>query len=437
MKNTLLVLVLIFNSLLAFSKIESVRLIYDTNEVYRGNTFKVKLRVENTKGKVYHSDVYNRYDCSNFKFKFNSSFEIVEETSEFLLVKVNEDTPNEFVLTELTHVLNSSKKYNFKIIIHDFIKELESIHLRLNVEKVLSNSIIDFSLVGVIKNGDLVNFDEGGKLKLSDIEISVFEGGKLLGFNKIETFDFSTDNTELLVKVESRLDTKVSNIFTYKIRCNPTIVINLNGKIGSNGLGGENGQKTKSEYIVSKHTVGVNGSRGTIGDDGEKGQSKMIRIDLVSDERFIDSVLKIDFLEEDNVTLSKSYFLQKGKQVIMITANGGNGGNGGDGGNGGAGGYEYYGGSGGDGNDGGLGGDGGDIIISYTKKAKRYMNYISVKSYGGRGGNFGVGGFIGKPGVSFERDNLKGDFGNVPHQGRDGRVGRVGRDGIVSYILAN
>ena len=439
MKKLTLISLLIFNSLLVFSKIETVKLIYDKNEVYRGNTFKVKLRVESSTGKIFYSDVYNRFNCEKFKFNFSNGFEIIEKTSHCLMIKVNDSVLSNEVDVKLNYFYKPFKAYSFKIRIHDFIEELETFQINIKPENILSNSIVDFELVGQLSDGLLINVTDSGKLAYDKLKITVLEGGKVLNLNQIEVSDFGNLNSKLKIKVEVIDKPSMSSVFTYAVIRNPKIIVNLRGNDGMNGLVGGNGYTTQPKYIASGGSVGTKGMKGKNGLDGEKGKSIMIKVDLVYDHSYRDSVLKVDFFNDDNQTISKSYMMQKGKQVMLVNVSGGDGGTGGNGGIGGTGYTGYYGGNGGDGSDGGSGGDGGDIIISYTRSAEPYRNNIIVKSYGGKGGSYGAGGVIGKAGNTYysTTETKVRSYGRVGYTGRDGRNGRDGRDGSVHFVLAN
>lgn len=434
MKRIILISLLIFNSLVALSRIETVNLVYDKNEVYKGNTFKVKLRVKSHRGKVYYSDVFNRYNID--KFKFGEHFKIVEETSEFLLIKVKETVSDGVIEGEIKYVFGISKTYNFKLRIINFLDELKSINLSLNSENVISNSIIDFSVVGKIGANNFVNFSETGKLKYDDIDIMIMEGGRLLSADQIRTFNLTKDKRKLRIKLVMKKKPSISSEFTFDIKYNPALVVNLKGANGANGLNGKKGLSKPRLFTGGQH--GLKGSSGSADNSGKKGQSRTVVLNYVKDLAYTDSMIKVDIFNESNSRIYRTLFLAPEKQVLYINVSGGSGGDGGNGGNGenGFGGRVYLlgnedgfaenggdGGRGGNGNDGGNGGDGGDILIKYSNGAERFKEVVIIKSFAGRGGDIGNGGKGG------------GQTGRTGHRGRDGRAGRDGRDGTVRYVL--
>jgi hypothetical protein len=437
MKKIILISILIFNSLLAFSKIETVKLVYDKNEVYKGNTFIVKLRVQTRTGKVIYSDVYNRYSCESFKFNLGKGLQIVEKNSDYLKIMVTDSILNNEVDVTWNYFYKPSILYSDKIIIHDFVNELDGLKMNIDSESILSNSIVDFSMTGQISNGLLINVSDSGKIVNNDLLLTVLEGGQLLSHNQIEISNYLNENSQLKIKVEAIGNSTISSVFTFPIICNPKVTVNLSGMNGADGLVGENGFTQKPKYIASPSTVGTNGMNGRVGEDGINGRSILINVDVVSDDRFIDSVLRVDLYEEDNLTISKTYFLIKGKQIMFVNASGGDGGDGGNGGYGGQGSTGFNGGSGGDGNDGGLGADGADVIIRYTKKAAPYKNNIVVKLVGGKGGKCGIGGSIGAAGTTYysKTDTKVISRGRIGRAGRNGRNGRDGKTGTVHFVL--
>ena len=270
MKKLTLISLLTFNSLVVFSKIETVKLIYDKNEVYRGNTFKVKLRIKSGTGKIYYSDVYNRFDCKKFKFNFNTGLEVVEKTSHFLMIKVNDSVLVNEIDVKMNCLYKPFKAYSFKIKIHDFIEELEGLKINFISEHILSNSTVDFELIGQVSDGLLIHATDSGKLAYKNLKVTVLEGGKVLNSNQIEVSDFENLNSQLKIKVEVIDKPSISSVFTYAIIRNPKIIVNLRGNNGINGLVGENGYTTQPKYIASSGSVGTKEINGKSGLNGGK-----------------------------------------------------------------------------------------------------------------------------------------------------------------------
>ena len=433
----------------AFCGISNVKLLYDKNEVYKENYFKVRVRVEMTNGKVFFSDVHKRFNCDAFNITADQGVRIGTRTrNDIFGVHIDSFFESDYITIKLQHKYGSQNEYVVKVPVQNYVNEVESIEFSNSNFTVNSNTSITLGVVAQMKNSNFINAGIKSKLKLTDFKFTVLKGGVLIGKQgevRINEYDFC--DHEFKVKVELRSNPDIFYIGDFNIvKNNPEL--NFRGKASLMGDSGVNGS-TKTRLFDSGKP-GVKGKNGYSSDNGGNGHNKILRMDLVFNDCFGASFVKVEVLNSDR-KVSQVVYLYWNTDILNIDLRGGDGGNGGDGGEGQAGkNGKYYwnpegstafsGGNGGDGGDAGNGGDGGNggnLIIYYTKAAKNYLTKISVINHGGRagrggrGGKFGVGGKVGNGTEGNAHDGQNG------RSGRDGHDGRDGRSGTVQYILTN
>ena len=437
----------VFSSLV-FSRIESVKLIYDKKEVYVGNTFDVSLRTETHRGKVFLSKGHPRFDCQEFEYKISKGIEIVFLGQELFRVKVLDNFELDSFNIRLRYLYNSNKYYSFDLMIHDYVNEVEFLKVNPLNSKIFSNTEYDFSISAHLYDGLIINVNETGKITYKDIDFKVSKKGKKIEKFSVVIDDYDFCDSKIVINAYLKKNRAIYVTKKYKILPNSKLVQNFRTKKGRKGIDGIQ-VKTPTKLFMGG-VIGKDGTNGRKGSQGGNGPSIMINIDLVFNECIKDSVLRIEFLNKDNNSILETKYISPNNQLLYANVNGGNGGEGGKGGVGETGYHgRYYllspstsnaenggdGGNGGSGADGGNGGDGGDVIVYYTKRAELYKNSIFIKSYGGKGGLGGRGGDSGRGGSVGNGGLGNASTGRSGLPGRDGRNGRDGRDGNVHYIL--
>jgi len=96
------------------SFLKTVDLIYDKNEVYAGNQFKIILKATNTKDKTFYSDKQVKYNLYSFIISSSDNITIVNH-DEYLLVKVHEGHLEDKIQINLKYRYGNKQTFNFSL----------------------------------------------------------------------------------------------------------------------------------------------------------------------------------------------------------------------------------------------------------------------------------------------------------------------------------
>ena len=448
---------LVFYSLAAHLKVESVELIYDENEVYAGNRVEATLKVTDHKGKIYFSNGYKkaRYDFEDF---IVSSSDRVN-TSTFAGSKLYFSIPkdSEEIEIKLKFIYKKDQVFAFRIPVIDYESKVNAIRFSMDRNNVVNHEKLSYNLTGILMNGEAIAATHKGMVPLSSYQVSVLSGGTVDQKNRIIYVDKGEQicDPKLVVRVSLKSNPQIYRKMSWPIEITNKSSVHYNGENGTLAKKGSVG-KAGTSHTFFRHEDGNNGNNGAWGlngSNGAKGENLEIYVSRVQLDCFADSVVQV-LITAENQKKTNKFYLTNQKQLLFVSADGGNGGNGGDGGDGGNGqhGQVYLlqdvrelsemgdggnGGNGGNGGHGGDGGEGGNIVVYYSPETKEYLDQIIISNNGGKGGLSGRGGYGGRGGDTGNGQLTSGTRGQSGISGQPGINGRDGRNGRISFVEIN
>lgn len=245
-----------------------------------------------------------------------------------------------------------------------------------------------------------------------EVQGGTFSKGKITAASTLS----ATQAGKLMVHVVYLINPKLDTVITIDLVHGKELHVGGIGLDGENGAGGMNGS-AGARNQGGGCWDGDGGGDGIDAGSGENGPD----IDVYIKRKWMSAlneemicVLVVNHSWSDTAC----YFIDAASKINVYSfgGDGGTGGNGGDGGKGGVGdnGTTCPGGPGGNGGDGGHGGNGGRIIVHVDEAISLSDLEITMQSYGGEAGNYGVGGTGGDSGGS------RGQSGSYGYSGSSG-----------------
>jgi len=388
-------LLIIQVNVVAFN-VKDIKLIYSKNEVYPGNTFKVKLKLISTHNVAYYSDVTKKASFNKFRIEVKNGATLKKANNEFATITVDNSIKNDTIDVTLYSNYYSIDKQTFKIPIILPAKEKYITDLKC---KVLSYDINQMKLNIYAQFNSSENIKVKSKGLISYDDLNIYYNNKNCLINS---------KGEVLLNNQNGCDSVIS--FKVELKDNPSIYTTVQTPININSNRLEFNQRTLSNYIDNlNHLNEID-----------------LFIDVISLDCKKDSLLKITFKSEDNY-IYKTIYLPIKDGILILNLMGENGRDGKNGTYG-----TNYSKNGKDGGDGESGEDGKNVIIFYTEKSKPYLSRIIIYNQGGVGGKGGKGGYGAR--YYYKTSESTTAVAYAPN-GRVGRNGSPGKDGSVDYIL--
>lgn len=464
---TLLLLFSISFSTLAVSKrfirsIDNIELKFNKDQAWRGNSATINLDVILSDGTTHSCANSSKINLKDFDFQFFGNGKIVKVKKRTVIVEFSKELKEEDSFISATLKRDPSHSYTYKVSVKDYRKEVSTIEIISNSNKIHPNSKFFINVKSFLSSHVTTTGESSPKVYQDDFNYAVSGCGKLISENGMVKIDegYNPTNNEITITATLKSNPSISYTKTYKKHFNMIYWMYFEGSSGSNGRDGScvrgqhgnDGRDHDSRYLDGeKGENGRNGEHGYHGQEGRNGENVNIYLQVL-DNNPDNIVLKAETIDESGIKHTKYLGTSGEVRVDISGGNGGHGGDGydggrgGDGGNGsdrktekedlrGYGGNAGNGGHGGWGGNGGRGGNGGYATIFYTEDAAPYINNIIVISNGGNGGRAGDGGDGGRAGNAGRGGLGNGQDGNRGQNGRDGERGQDGSSGYTQFVV--
>ncbi|MFT5823152.1 MAG: hypothetical protein ACI8ZM_004412 [Crocinitomix sp.] len=421
-------LLFLFISFTAQAGIQSVELIYQKTDIFKGNDALFALKVTKTSGKVYKStDEYPKYPCVDFTYEVSKWVSITGPSQKHFRLKIPKYFEEEFIRLDIKlNYASSDRIFKFKIPVYNAADHVKSLHLYMDPNDISNDKFLPYKIFADLEENNGMEI-QNRKIAFDEIKISVLKGGR-----------FDAMNARIIPKQSNICDSLL--VVRVALRSRPEIftdeVYSIKQKAQNLSFSGSNGRKGRDGSFDS------HGRNGLVGINGHSAENLTLFMQLGAHPCTQDTVLILsNKLKGSNQLV---LYFPRNTVKVNLDAQGGNGGHGGTGQDGaygktgwtgvGLGGNGGDGGDGGNAGNGGNGGDGSSVKIIFTSETKKYISKITINVNGGSAGKAGFYGRYGKKGLAGTGTMGNGVAGRNGYNGRDGEPGTAGQDGKIEFI---